>query len=777
LKKKAKQMLSKYYVCLHSKRSVVSALAWLLCGFLLIASGPVADGEQRQNHKRHPTEEDAIRMVRIAGRGAMNSYAGALTEDFAYFSPDRKQFVIVVKKGNLETNTNDYSLLLFRASEAFDSPKPKVLASMSSSSNREALTDVVWLSDNDSVLFLGENPGEKTELYSVSSRSGRLRKLSNHPTNLIEFSSDARGETIVYAAEKPAQPVLTDKSLREGVTVANEDMSDLLLGRRTDENRDLFVLNTKTGNSRPLPLAPELHGELYGDYLDFSLSPDGGQLAVRLNLLEVSEDWHEYREPLLTRVLNRELPKGSLLWVFRYAVIDTASGKGRVLLDAPVSYHGSEVVWLEGAHSVILTGVFFPLEAARGNAERLAKPCVVEIDLESLKYTKFSDEDLHYLRADRERGLLAFETRPRASSPAGPEPQYFRRGETQWVATDAHDVRTPVLVVTAQQDLNTPPKVVVSESQTGRKAVLFDPNPQFEDIEFGKVDEIRFTGAMHKEVHAGLYFPAGYVPGRKYPLVVQTHGFDPKSFWIDGSFTTAFAAQALASRGFLVLQVPDVHDWDETPAEAPNMAETLERAMEYVDGLGCLDRDHLGIIGFSRTGLYAHYLLAHSKLRFEAAVVADGSDGGYSQYLQFLNAHQFTASDSELINGGMPFGSGLLYWLRGSPEFFLDRVKTPLMLQVSSPDILSSMWAPFVGLRRLGKPVELLYFPTGTHIMEKPWDRLASQGGAVDWLAFWLKGEEDVDPSKVEKYRRWQQLRALARDNNGATVQSDQKRP
>src|SRR5438132_1579469 len=181
-------MLSKYYVCLHSKRSVVSALAWLLCGFLFV-SGPVADGEQRQNHKRHPTEEDAIRMVRIAGRGAMNSYAGALTKDFAYFSPDRKQFVIVVKKGNLETNTNDYSLLLFRASEAFDSPKPKVLASMSSSSNREALTGVVWLSDNDSVLFLGEYPGEKNEHYSVSSQSGSLRKLTNHPTNRIEFSS------------------------------------------------------------------------------------------------------------------------------------------------------------------------------------------------------------------------------------------------------------------------------------------------------------------------------------------------------------------------------------------------------------------------------------------------------------------------------------------------------------------------------------------------------------------------------------------------------------
>jgi len=160
---------------------------------------------------------------------------------------------------------------------------------------------VIALKVADGVLFVAENV------------SGTLRKLTHHSTNLIEFSSDARGETIVYAAEKPVESVLTDKSLREGVTVANEDMSDLLLGRRIDDNRDLFVLNTKTGNSRPLPLAPELHGELYGDSLDFSLSPDGGQLAAKVNLLEVSDSWHEYREPLLARVLNRDLPKGSAI--------------------------------------------------------------------------------------------------------------------------------------------------------------------------------------------------------------------------------------------------------------------------------------------------------------------------------------------------------------------------------------------------------------------------------------------------------------------------------
>ena len=59
------------------------------------------------------------------------------------------------------------------------------------------------------------------------------------------------------------------------------------------------------------------------------------------------------------------------------------------------------------------------------------------------------------------------------------------------------------------------------------------------------------------------------------------------------------------------------------------------------------------------------------------------------------------------------------------------------------------------GLSRLNKPVELLYIPGGVHVLEKPWDRIASQQGDVDWFCFWLNGEEDPDPAKAEQYARW----------------------
>jgi dipeptidyl aminopeptidase/acylaminoacyl peptidase len=190
------------------------------------------------------------------------------------------------------------------------------------------------------------------------------------------------------------------------------------------------------------------------------------------------------------------------------------------------------------------------------------------------------------------------------------------------------------------------------------------------------------------------------------------------------------------------------------------MMETLEKAIEYVDGLGILDRERLAIVGFSRTGLYVPYMLTHSRVRFRAAVIADASDGGYSQYLQFLDLYPYTASDSESINGGVPFGGGLVNWLRRSPEFLIDTVETPLMVQVATPEFLPMQWAEFKALRRLGRPVEMLYFPTGTHILEKPWDRFVSQQGTVDWCAFWLKGEEDAKPAKAAQYAKWREMRA-----------------
>lgn len=195
------------------------------------------------------------------------------------------------------------------------------------------------------------------------------------------------------------------------------------------------------------------------------------------------------------------------------------------------------------------------------------------------------------------------------------------------------------------------------------------------------------------------------------------------------------------------------------------MMATFEKAIDYLDKKGVIDRDRIGIIGFSRTCFYVKYMLTHSGYHIAAAVVADGIDGGYFQYIAFANMNPSFAAEDDALIGAPPFGDGLAVWREQSPGFLLDRVETPVLVQAILPYSLLGQWEWFSGLRRLGKPVEMLYLPTGTHILQKPWDRRASQQGTVDWLCYWLKGEEDPDPAKAEQYARWRELSKLHEQN------------
>src|SRR5262249_32943752 len=140
------------------------------------------------------------------------------------------------------------------------------------------------------------------------------------------------------------------------------------------------------------------------------------------------------------------------------------------------------------------------------------------------------------------------------------------------------------------------------------------------------------------EVGGGLYFPRNFDPQRRYPLVIQTHGFNPEKFWIDGPWSSAFAAQPLASEGFVVLQVGRAVEakYDADPGmEGPRSMAAYEGAVDYLDSRGLIDRNRVGIIGFSRTVLHVGYALTHSKYRFSAAMLVDGIDAGYFQYIAF----------------------------------------------------------------------------------------------------------------------------------------------
>ncbi len=336
---------------------------------------------------------------------------------------------------------------------------------------------------------------------------------------------------------------------------------------------------------------------------------------------------------------------------------------------------------------------------------------------------------------------------------------------TEATAQNKADTRDLQLLV--KQDLNDPPTLWAQDERTGTERQLWDPNPQFAHIEFGNVSVYRWKDKTGHEWTGGLVKPVGYVPGQRYPLVIQMYKFYDHQFMTDGTDPTAFAARELASAGIMVLQVekyPNTLSYVD-----PEMALNGYRsAIEHLSEDGLADPDKVGAVGFSASCWLVESALVNAPHLFAAATIADGLSNSYMEY--HFGGLTFR-EQLESTNGAKPFGEGLKTWVGKAVGFHLDKVQTPVRIEAITPFSILGEWELYSSLQFQNKPVDLIYFPQGTHIHQKPLERLESQQGNIDWMRFWLQGYEDPDPAKKAQYERWEHLRELRdADAKGAGI-------
>jgi dipeptidyl aminopeptidase/acylaminoacyl peptidase len=727
--------------------------------------------------KRAVTVADSVCMTRLPA----SDYGLGLSSEghVAKFSPDGSRFIIVLQKGNLQNNINEYSLLLFHSSAAFKTPRPEVLLTMSSSSNREAIQNLKWLPDNETVVFMGENPGEVPQVYSFNIRTKRLKKLTNHPTSIIRYDVSNNGRVIIFEADPPIKKTIdTTETRRNGLVVHTQNLLDVLTGDRyppfTTEGRHLFLMI----QGHP---ATQIKVEDWIDsQMPISLSPNGRYAVIQVFVSDVPKIWGRYQDPHTSSEATRERPKNTHAALFRYMLLDTNTAALTPLLNTPAVFRIG-VTWAPDGNSIVVSSARLPLDIEESAEcdEREKDVYVLEIRIPGKEVLK--------IRRDTDN-FTAFRTKWEGTKRIFLKQEYvedrplraaYEKDGPLWKEVpmrDEDNKSAAPLNVTLEEDMNTPPRVLVVDPTSQQKTLLLDLNPQFADLDFGRVERVTWNSIDGHEFWGGLFWPPNYVPGTRYPLVIQTHGFIPGLFTMDGMYNPGSAARPLASKGFFVLQVGGFNktypSYGEGPQEAPVQMAAYEGAIDSLERRSLIDANLVGLVGFSRTVYYGAYSLTHSKYRFTAAIMADGINAGYFQY---ISSGGNLMSTFDLLNGGLPWGKTADSWLQDSPGFNLDKVKTPVRLETHgySGDAPSE-WEWFVGLSHLGKPVELIYLPDASHILVKPWERMVSQQGAVDWFTFWLKGEEDSDPVKREQYTRWRDLRKLQEKNEATRPGSKQ---
>ncbi len=708
------------------------------------------------------TVADIIRMTTFGSQPH-----GYLPEDLDVPSPDGRLHAVVVKRGDVERNTNVFSLLVFKSEALFAGPKPDTVLTLASSSNRPAIGHVRWLADSRSLVFLGERPGESPQVYTLDLGTRQLTPRTSHATEISSYDIAPSGNSVVYAA-KPVADTSTYASMRQRGFVLRpaQFVGDVLMGAWADEASEwwstpqLFVSHAGAA----APVAAAVPGPTYHRcYLNsVTVAPSGHVALVECERARAPAAWKGYTEPYVAKLIadSAALPE--------LALLDLDRGTVEPLVDGPVL--GATSRWAPGGESLVIANAFLPLDAPDSveRTLRAVRKGIAEVDIRTRRVTVIAHRDsLDVVAWDSATNTLDFVPGIYGTGALdGPRVRYRKTPGGWKEVSGKKGASRPLLLV--EQGLNQPPRLVALDPGTKRRAVVLEPNPQLATLRLGREAIVRWRTKSGEGRVGGLYYPPDFALGRRYPLVIQTHGFDSTAFAPDGVFPTANAAQPMVAQGMLVLQV-GAGDYATaikdilTPQEAPHAMEEIEGAIDLLDSLGFVDRSRVGVIGFSRTCFHVLYTLTHSRYPFAAAAITDGVDFSYLQYMFFQNvqlASGHTLDEYGGVNGGPPFGKTLDTWRERAPGFNLDRVKTPLRLEAIGLAAVLEEWEPYAGLLLQHKPAELAVLPEGTHLLVKPWERLASSEMNADWFRFWLKGEEDPDPAKRAQYERWRALRA-----------------
>jgi dipeptidyl aminopeptidase/acylaminoacyl peptidase len=734
------------------------------------AHEPLRDGRLQKHpvekHRLTLTVADVIEFHQLLAQGPRRS-------EPVLFSPGGSRYVFVLQHGDITRNGSWIEFYSAGTSSLRAASNLTVvrLFTRSTAEVRDLVKDLRWLADNHRISFLWDDGIAIPQVAVLDFRTHKLTKLTEHGSPIVAYDVSGDGRTLIYTAETPKDKSAPARMRRSGFAVTDESVWSLLddsgYGLLTRDQYQTFVQDVATGIAHKLV---EAHQKWMFPPNVLNFSPDGRYAITKRPVQNPPAEWDLYTQDIFKHIHlapARSHPEEAN-WLEQFNIVDVRNGQVRPLWQAP-AFGAVRAVWSPDSRYVVLGPTFLP--TGRADAEGLLGRSVAVVEIRSgdfvqlavgqntLEYGyapgRWSKDDVIELRDPEEKSKDSKE--------------FFKRFAGGWsrVETDKGDPGSEgKLQFELKQDPNTPPSLVGIDPRTGKEQVIFELDPTLRtEFTLGRVEMVHWTATDGKPWTGMLYYPVGYDKERRFPFVIQTHGYLPKEFSLNGSFTTAFAAQPLANLGIAVLQVggPDKEEQDSlaTPREVEISTAGFEGAVKHFTEIGLADAAKVGLVGFSRTYWHVAYMLTHSKLPIAAAVIADGIDGSY---LQYALSSGVPRGEAERNIGAAPFGEGLAVWLRNAPGFNADKIHTPLRMEIDSGPIFEilSSWELFAHLRYLRKPAELYVIPDiqhGAHVLQNPRQRLASQGGTVDWFRFWLKGEEESDPSKVNQYARWRDMR------------------
>jgi dipeptidyl aminopeptidase/acylaminoacyl peptidase len=599
--------------------------------------------------------------------------------------------------------------------------------------------------DGKLLAFLSTRSGEN-QVWTMSTSGGEPQKRTDFPGGVSSFLLSRDARRIVFAADvwpecgaEAACNKKKDEARDKSKLKAR--VADRLLYRHWNEWRDAkraHVLLLDTADGSPKDLTPgDFESPVYtvGGPRGYDLSPDGKELVFSSNrerdeasttnadLWAVSVD--APAEALKTpRPLSAANPAwdGSPLYSpdgrsvayrtqkvagweadrARIAVIDRASGASRILTES-FDNTINELAWSADSRKIYFT------------ADVKGRTPLHELDVASGKVRVLTDVGL----------LDAFQVAP----------------DGTWAAVSRRRVGSP-------SELWRIDFAAGSASRKERRLTTHNAAVEAE-VDIRPAEEMTVEGAGGKPVQVFVVKPSGFDPAKRYPVILNVHG-GPQSQWAD-----AFRGDWQVYPDYLVV-FPNPHgstgfgeaytaaisgDWD------GKVMEDIEKVTDAVSALPYVDKDRIGLMGWSWGGYAVMWLQGHST-RYKAMA---SMMGVYDLRSMASSTEELWFPTWDLK--GVPWEHPEVY-RRASPSDHVPSFKTPCLVITGEKDYrvpYTQSLMFFTDLQKRKVPSRLVVLENAGHW--PAWYEMALYYAAhLDWFHEYLGGSPPPwDPKELAR--------------------------
>ena len=516
-------------------------------------------------------------LATIADIGRVDT--GPSASPFA-ISPDGREIAFVVRRGNPEANAHCQRLLVapFRGTgtvRELDRGGEFIQTTVqlrNFPAIRTGIAQVVtprWSPDGGRIAFLKRVNGPIQVWIAQDGGSDQAKPATTLPDDIEDFVWDADGRGLVVAT-RPEIRLQTQ-------AIAREARQGFLFD-------DRFIPQAA---SRPIPTGPFPRVPIH---VDLATGAVRGATAAEAAFLDPAA---APGRPKDARVYAAE-SKGMAAWT---------AAKDPSLMIAPTK---------------------LVMRHRDGRLQECVDPDCEEIG--QLWWSK----DGRTLDAHRRAGWTASRSTLLRWRPGEPRPRVLWSTNDALIGCD----RAGQEMICAREGATRPRRLVAIDLDSGRERTVYDPNPQFARFKLGSVRRFDLVNALGVPSVAHLVLPPGHRPGQKHPLVLVGYYSDG---FLRGGTGDDVPIQVLAARGFAVLSFarpdfgPQVFkartELELTQAnrqdrfDRRSVESSLEIAVSKAIATGAVDREHMGISGFSDGVSTAQWALNHTS-QFKAVALS-----------------------------------------------------------------------------------------------------------------------------------------------------------